>query len=72
MKLGRSLVKRKDGRVVRWGCDSCAWMRPNLTTIGEPRENLHAAFHMHRCEQNQMAQKSVAEHFMPLNNGRAS
>src|ERR1035437_9844641 len=49
----RSLVRGKENGVEVWGCNACEWALPRLHMIADGlkiREDLHAAFHRHRCE----------------------
>src|ERR1700759_551555 len=60
MKDKRIRVRRTDG----WGCNSCAWAHPYpQPTSGEiePRENMLAEFHLHRCQRNPMRKKKTCE-----------
>src|ERR1035441_10125903 len=49
----RTLVRSKENGVEVWGCNACEWARPRRRMIAggtERREDLHAAFHQHNCE----------------------
>ena len=49
----RTLVRSKGNGVEVWGCNACEWARPRKRMIAggaERREDLHAAFHQHNCE----------------------
>src|ERR1039458_2888891 len=49
----RTLVRSKGNGVEVWGCNACEWARPRRRMIAggtERREDLHAAFHQHNCE----------------------
>lgn len=58
MVAERSMVRRKETRFEGWGCNACEWVRPNVTARGEPqkREDIEAAFHLHRCERHPLSQ----------------
>ena len=53
MVAEREMVRRKETRFEGWGCSVCGWVHPypriNAEDI-EPRENIEARFHLHRCE----------------------
>jgi hypothetical protein len=64
MVAERSLVRRKDVRLDGWGCSACGWVRPypfTPTGVLEKREDLEAAFHLHRCEQSPMSKMVARE-----------
>src|ERR1035438_10099198 len=49
----RTLVRSKGNGVEVWGCNDCEWALPRRRMIAggaERREDLHAAFHQHNCE----------------------
>jgi len=58
MVAERTLVRHKEARFEGLGCSECAWNRsyPKVNELSkiEPRENLDAAFHLHRCENHPM------------------
>lgn len=49
----RTLVRSKGNGVEVWGCNGCEWALPRTRMVAgdiEKREDLHAAFHQHNCE----------------------
>jgi hypothetical protein len=55
MVAERTLLRGKGARFQEWGCTACGWVRPYPTTAtGElvKREDLEAAFHLHKCERS--------------------
>ena len=59
MVAERSMVRRKEARFEGWGCSVCGWVRPYVRAGGEPekREDVEAAFHLHRCERTPKVQR---------------
>jgi hypothetical protein len=53
MVTERELIRSKEARFEGWGCSGCGWTHPhppNNAEEIEPRENVEATFHLHRCE----------------------
>ena len=49
----RKMIRVSEKRYEGVACDSCGWVHPYPTQIAmKPLEDLKAAFHQHRCEQN--------------------
>jgi hypothetical protein len=59
----RSLVKIEEQGFEGYRCSSCAWRHPYPFIAGElePRDDLMAAFHLHRCRQNPLPKKKTRE-----------
>jgi Zn-finger protein len=49
----RALVRSRRSEVQAWECSECGWVHSSssiLDEMFEPREDLEAAFHLHKCE----------------------
>jgi hypothetical protein len=68
MAIERLLERHKEVRLDGWACAACGWFYPYpkaTTNVFNPREDMKAAFHLHKCEQFPISQDREGDANLP-------